>query len=353
MTERLGVVVIGGAGYVAGEMLRLVTQHPALELLGAASDSRAGQPIARSFPHLAPVLGEARFLERSALLGGVSDADVGVLSAAPHGVSAAAIAAAIAEAEDRGARPIVVDVSADFRFSDAGSFASIYGTAHGAPTLLPRFTCALPEHLAGAPTGRCVAHPGCFATAMLLGLLPLVRAGVVAGDVAASGVTGSTGAGRQPVATTHHPERHANLFAYKPLAHRHAPEVEDVCRRLAGEAPRVRFVPHSGPFARGIHMTLHVPLVAARTADALRDTLAGYYADRPFVRVVDGTPRLKDVVGTNYAEIGVAGAGEWAAVLVTIDNLIKGAAGGALQWLNRMAGLPETAGLTAPAVGWS
>ena len=170
-----------------------------------------------------------------------------------------------------------------------------------------------------------------------------------------SGITGSTGAGRTPIATTHHPERHSNLFAYNPLQHRHAPEVVQICRELTGVAPDLHFVPHSGPFARGIHMTLQGQLAPA----ADRPTSCGrpsrsFYAGQEFVRVVDGTPRVKDVAGSNYCHIGVATSGDGRSfvVLVAIDNLVKGAAGGAVQWMNRLLGLPESAGLTAPALGW-
>jgi len=189
---------------------------------------------------------------------------------------------------------------------------------------------------------------------MLAGLVPLLKLGLADGPVYAAGITGSTGAGRTPIATTHHPERNSNLFAYNPLQHRHAPEVVGICRELTGIAPDLNFVPHSGPFARGIHMTLQGRLARPQTSDQLREALAGFYADQPFVRVVDGAPRVKDVAGSNYCHIGAATSGNGLSfvVLIVIDNLVKGAAGGAVQWMNRLLGLPETAGLAAPAPGW-
>src|SRR5690606_10405377 len=162
----------------------------------------------------------------------------------------------------------------------------------------------------------------------------------------------STGAGRSPLPTTHHPERHSNLFAYKPLGHRHGPEVVKLCGRLTGTEPALHFVPHSGPFARGIHMTLQAKLSRAVDTEALRAAFGDFYRDRPFVRVLGDMPRVKNVAGSNYAEIGVAAGGGAAVVCVVVDNLLKGAAGGAVQWMNRLKGWPETTGLVTPAVGW-
>ncbi|MDH5255589.1 MAG: N-acetyl-gamma-glutamyl-phosphate reductase, partial [Gammaproteobacteria bacterium] len=263
------------------------------------------------------------------------------------------VATMLQAAEASGTKLTVVDASSDFRFRNAADFEAVYGQPHGAPGLLPRFTCALPEHVAGIP-GPHVGHPGCFATSMLAGLVPLLRLGLADGPVYATGITGSTGAGRTPIPTTHHPERHSNLFAYNPLKHRHAPEVVHICRELTGVAPELNFVPHSGPFARGIHMTLQGRLTRTQTSDQLREAFAQSYAGQEFVRVVDGAPRVKDVAGSNYLHMGAATSGDGRSfvVLVTVDNLVKGAAGGAVQWMNRLLGLPESAGLAAPAPGW-
>jgi N-acetyl-gamma-glutamyl-phosphate reductase len=188
---------------------------------------------------------------------------------------------------------------------------------------------------------------------MLMAAVPLLKLGLAGPDLFAVGITGSTGAGRTPIATTHHPERHANLLAYQPLAHRHAPEVMGICEQVTGTRPRLHFVPQSGPFARGIHMTVQATLAKPIGADALRSALAGFYAGQEFVTVVDGMPRLKDVVGRNHCQLGVTTDANTAAVVVVEDNLVKGAAGGAIQWLNRKLGFAEGAGLGATAVGWS
>ena len=151
----------------------------------------------------------------------------------------------------------------------------------------------------------------------------------------------------------HHPERQSNLYAYKALEHRHAPEVTGICHDLTGHPPALRFIPHSGPFARGIHMTMQATLKKASSVDVIRDALADFYANSPFILVQDGTPRIKNVVGSNYAHIGVATDADTVAVFVVIDNLVKGAAGGAIQWMNRQLDLSETIGLTAPALAWT
>lgn len=353
MNARVPTLIIGGTGYVAGEFLRLVGQHPGLELAGVSSESQAGTAVSAAFPHLAPVVGDLPFVTQAELAARIRGPKVALFSAAPHVVSAGAVAAMLKAADVAGTALTVVDASSDFRFRDPAEFAAVYRQPHGAPELLPRFTCALPEHVAGIP-GPHVGHPGCFASSMLAGLVPLLKLALLDGPVYATGITGSTGAGRTPIPTTHHPERHSNLFAYNPLKHRHEPEVIQLCRDLTGVTPELHFVPQSGPFARGIHMTLQGRLASARTGDQLREEFARFYAGAPFVRVVDGTPRVKDVAGSNYCHIGAATAadGRSFVVLVTLDNLVKGAAGGSVQWMNRLLGLTETAGLAAPAPGW-
>lgn len=352
MSARVPTVILGGSGYVAGDLLRLVLGHPGLDLVGVMSESQAGSPIVTAFPHLRPLLGERRFQSRDEVLALFARGRLALLSAAPHGASAELLASFITCAHERGTDLTVVDMSADFRFTEAGAYEAVYRHAHGAPGLLAQFTCAVPEHLPAADTPH-IAHPGCFATAMLMAAVPLLKLGLVQPELFAVGITGSTGAGRTPIPTTHHPERTSNLFAYQPLAHRHAPEVAGICERIAGTRPALHFVPQSGPFARGIHMTVQGRLTRALDADALREALRSFYAGSEFVTVVDGMPRVKDVAGSNYCQLGVAADAGSVAVVVVEDNLIKGAAGGALQWLNRKLGLPESTGLLAPAVGWA
>ena len=349
--NRLPVMVLGGSGYVAGELLRLLAAHPRFEVTAVLSESRDRERVGDVFPQLQTSFGDLRFGDRNSLLEQLPAGRLGLFSAAPHGASAALIAEFVQAAAATGTELTVVDVSADFRYANPADYAAVYGQPHGAPALLTQFTAALPEHLAASERPH-IGHPGCFATALLLATVPLLELGLTRGGLYASGVTGSTGSGRSPLATTHHPERHSNLFAYKPLAHRHAPEVTGICAQLTGKRPALHFVPHSGPFARGIHLTLQARLEQKQSADELRAALAGFYANGQFVQVRDGTPRIKDVVGSNFAHLGVATDGDAVAVFVVIDNLVKGAAGGAIQWMNRQLGLPESTGLDAPAIAW-
>ena len=345
-------IVLGGSGYVAGELLRLLIGHPQFSLIGVMSESRAGERVCDTFPQLQSSLGDMIFTTRKDLQQIMGPGPLALFSAAPHGASAALIAEFVEQAKARDCELSVVDVSADFRFSDRDAYARVYGTEHGAPELLGDFTSALPEHLPRGSTPH-VGHPGCFATTLLLACVPLMQLGISTPDLYATGITGSTGSGRTPGPGTHHPERHSNLFAYKALAHRHAPEVVEICQSLTGQRPRLHFVPHSGPFARGIHLTVLAKLQREMTAAALRGALADFYSKAEFVSVREGMPRLKDVVGSNYCHIGVSVEDDTAAVFVVIDNLIKGAAGGAIQWMNRLHGLPENTGLTMPAIGWT
>jgi N-acetyl-gamma-glutamyl-phosphate reductase len=348
--NKIATLVIGGTGYVSGELLRLILDHPQLELRAVASQSQAGERIASVFPHLASKLGDLSYVGRDTLAEHLTG-KVAVFSAAPHGASAPMISELIATAKAYDCEINIVDASADFRFTSASAWEAVYGQPHGAPELISEFATGLPEHV-DAPGKQHVGHPGCFATAMLLSIVPLLKLDLTEPTVAAMGITGSTGSGRTPIATTHHPYRHANLYAYKPLEHRHAPEVVEMCASASNVEPTLNFVPHSGPFARGIHMTVQATLQRSANAEEIKQQFAEFYNAHPFVTVVDGTPRLKDVVGTNHAQIGIAVNGNALVVFCTIDNLVKGAAGGALQWMNRLLGLPETSGLEAVAPGW-
>jgi N-acetyl-gamma-glutamyl-phosphate reductase common form len=397
------VLVLGGSGYVAGEALRLLAGHPRLLMAGVISESQPGQLVAEAFPHLASAYPGVRFssieevprlIELAAQVAGDGGAtgsgaaggaeraagaagggQVAALCAAPHGAAAKLVDLLLAAAEGAGSRLRVVDLSADFRFAAAADYERVYGHAHGAPGRLPRFRCALPEHAdlafamsaAGAAPGgegsalgaEHVGHPGCFPTAVLLAAVPLVRLGWVEPSLHVVAVTGSTGAGRTPSPSTHHPARRSNLFAYNPLAHRHEPEMRALAAAAAGQPMVIHFVPQAGPFARGIYATLQARLLRpapaghdAEQAAAVTADLARFYAAAPFVDVIAEPPRLQDVVGTNRCRIGVAVAGDRLVAFSAIDNLTKGAAGGGIQWLNRLLGFPETAGLTQPGIGW-
>jgi N-acetyl-gamma-glutamyl-phosphate reductase len=348
-----GAVVLGATGYVGGELLRLIAGHPVFDLVAAVSESRAGDPIATVFPQLAPAYGERPFAAHDAWLDGIAaDAELAVFSAAPHGASAAMIASVLAAAGKKNISARVVDASADFRYANREDYEFVYGGTHGAPQLLADFACAVPEHLPATDATH-IGHPGCFATAILLASVPLLRSELTTPELFVTGITGSTGSGRSPQAGTHHPERHSNLYAYKPLSHRHAPEIESLATAASGRRPTINFVPHSGPYARGIFATVQSKAGAGASADDVRAAFEAAYRDAAFVRVVDGSPKLKNVVASNMAEIGIAVSGDTVVVMCAIDNLVKGAAGGAVQWMNRLFGEPETAGLELLAPAWT
>jgi [amino group carrier protein]-6-phospho-L-2-aminoadipate/5-phospho-L-glutamate reductase len=344
------VTVIGGAGYVAGELVRLLLQHPQVTECVVTSRSQAGKPIGEIHPALAPVT-NARF--SGATPGEAARGRDVVFLALEHGESSKA-AAGVLEAGPG----LVVDLAADFRVQDLRLYERHYGT-HPAPELVHRFRYGLADVLGPALRGAgAIAAPGCFATAAQLALYPLARAGL---DVTASlfAVTGSSGAGAQPKPTTHHPSRAHNLFAYSALAHRHEAEILQGWREWTGRADAtVRLMAHSGPFVRGIYLTLHAFLPEEATiSTGSSGTVANRwfkdaYAGRPFVRVLDAPPELTHAVGTNYVLIHAleSGDGRELQVSVAIDNLIKGGAGQAIQAMNLALGIDECAGLTATGI---
>ena len=346
-------IVLGGTGYVAGELLRLIAGHPALALAAVLSDSQPGQRIAAAFPHLRSAYPETVFAS-------LDDIEVlvrrtprlALFSAAPHGVSAAIVDQLLSAAHAAGSTIHCVDISADYRYSSAAAYERVYKHPHGAPARIRDFTCAVPEHLRESPTPH-VAHPGCFATATLLASMPLLSLGLIVPQLFVAGITGSTGSGRKPTEGTHHPQRHGDLFAYGALAHRHEPEIAACAKAGSGVAAQFNFVPHSGPFARGIHVTVQAalknPLSSAQALEGLRD----FYAASAFINVSTTAPRVKDVASSNYANLSAVTNGNSIAVMCAIDNLNKGAAGGAVQWMNRLLRLDETTGLRAPAPGWT
>jgi len=341
----MNVAVVGAAGYAGGELLRLLYQHPEVRECVATSRSRGGSPVAEAHPALWAV-SDARF--SSATPGEIARGRDVVFLCLEHGESSR-VAAEVFAAKPK----LVVDLAADFRVRDRALYERYYGP-HPAPELLPRFCYALADVLGPALRGAgALAAPGCFATAAELALYPLARAGL---DVSPSifAVTGSSGAGVQPKPTTHHPMRAHNLFAYSVLGHRHEAEVLQSWRQWIGRPDAtVRLLTHSGPFVRGIYLTLHAylpPDRAVSTGDPGTSAAAWFreaYADRPFVRVLDAPPELTHSVGTNYALIHAAESddGTEVQVSVAIDNLVKGAGGQAVQAMNLALGIEETAGL--------
>ncbi|HEY6125123.1 MAG TPA: hypothetical protein VIV63_10755, partial [Steroidobacteraceae bacterium] len=242
MANKIPAIVLGGTGYVSGELLRLILGHPDFTLAGVMSDSSPGEPAGKSFPHLAGVLGTTAFksqVEIAALI--AKEPTSAVFCAAPHGAAAALIDSLLKAAEAAGTKPRFVDISADFRFATAAGYEAVYKHPHGAPHRLAQFTCAVPEHLKKVSTQH-VGHPGCFSTAILLASVPLLSSGIAEPTLFVSGVTGSTGSGRKPVEGTHHPTRHSDLYSYGALGHRHTPEITALAKAASGVEAEFAFV---------------------------------------------------------------------------------------------------------------
>jgi N-acetyl-gamma-glutamyl-phosphate reductase common form len=358
VSARVPAVILGGSGYVAGEVLRLLAGHDGIWPRAVISESQAGEPVEAVFSHLAGCYPELRMSRREDLRGLFeswpatrSENRVAVFCAAPHGAAAEMLDEVLGVAESVHLKPVAVDLSADFRFATAEAYQEVYGHPHGAPRRLASFTCAVPEHLARTPPGH-VAHPGCFTTSVLLAIVPLLALGLVEPSVSVVATTGSTGSGRTPSAGTHHPARRSNLYAYNPLRHRHAPEMKALAAAASGVEPEIHFIPQSGPYARGIYATVQARLVRHLPASEVRGALADFYQGSRFVRALADPPRLQDIVGTNRCHLGVAVDGTYLAVFSTLDNLVKGAAGGGVQWMNRLLGMDEAKGLEQAGVGW-
>jgi N-acetyl-gamma-glutamyl-phosphate reductase len=337
--KRFRAAIYGGSGFAGAELVRRLLMHPNVELVRVSSIDHVGEPLSAAHPHLEGVTDlvfEPFSAEASA-----RDVDV-VLLGLPHTASIGVVESLLDGATK------VIDMSGAFRLADPAVYARYYGGEHPRPDLFERFVYGLPEQnrerIGGA---RFVASPGCFATTIELALLPLARAGLLAGSVSVVGITGSSGSGVTPTVTTHHPTRAQNLRAYKPLEHQHVPEIERTLSAASGKPVRVDFVPVSAPLTRGIFATAfaRVPdrVTSAEIARVYRDA----YRDEPFVRVPQKRlPEVVAVAGSNFAEVGVTvGPAEDGARLVTafgaLDNLVKGGAGQAIQNMNLMLGLDE------------
>ena len=338
MTDRLRIAVLGASGYTGADLVRLALGHPCLEIAALSANARAGQAMADVWPHFAPYPSLPRLVRAEDIDWSGIDAVFGCL---PHATSAALLATL--------AGPRVVDLSADFRLRDAAIYDEWYGGSHPAPALLAKAVYGLTEFARpDLPGARLVACPGCYPTAVLLAVLPLVEAGLIdPARISVNAMSGVSGAGRGL--------KEGNLFAevaegvhpYGLGHHRHMPEIEQEIGRRAGHDVRISFTPHLVPINRGELVTIAVETGA--TVAALRAALHARYIDEPFVHLLpDGVaPATRMVRGSNHAVLNVFAdrlPGR-ALVVAAIDNLVKGSSGQAVQNLNLMFDLPETSGL--------
>jgi N-acetyl-gamma-glutamyl-phosphate reductase len=337
--------VVGASGYSGAELVSLLSLHPETRLQAVVGDSSAGRAWESLHPARAHHFrGTMQAFDADALAG----LDV-VFLALPHGASARAAAAL------RGRVGHVIDLSGDLRLPDADSYRAWYGQEHPAPELLGQAAYGLPELFGCAlPGASLVACAGCYATVSQLAAAPAIDAeGEGPAAVTISAMSGTTGAGRKADLALSFSEVAGNLRAYRVGRHQHAPEIAQGLTRYSGRRARVTFVPHLVPIARGILATVVVANERALSQDALLDRFRAAYAGKPFVRVLDPRERLPevtDVVGTNFCTLApVVDAGAGTLVIVgVIDNLVKGAAGQAVQVMNVVLGLPETTGLLPP-----
>jgi N-acetyl-gamma-glutamyl-phosphate reductase common form len=336
--------IFGASGYAGGELLRLLLDHPKAEPVAVISRSQAGQAVSNVHTHLSR-LTDLTFV--SELPRGADEPEV-IFLAGAHGYASEVAPALL----DTGIP--VVDLSADFRLKDPVAFEKFYGPPTPAFARRHEFVYGLPELFREQiASSRAVASPGCFATASILALAPLWKKGLVAdaAPVSVFAITGSSGAGVHPSPTTHHPRRASAFFAYSIEGHRHLPEIEESLSAVGSPAAgRIVFQTHSAPLVRGIFATAMVPLKSAMDRAALKALYDEAYGSEFFIRMVEGSPDVAAVKGTNFADIGVASRGETAEVFIAIDNLVKGAAGQAIQAMNIMFGIPEVTGLKMTGV---
>ena len=332
----IDVGVFGSTGYTGAELIRLLTRHERIRLRFATSVSQAGQSLADVFPG-APAVKLTSPAEAP-----LGEIDVAFLCL-PHSQSALVAVDAL----QAGSR--VIDLSADFRLRDPDTYQQWYGVPHPAPSLLSEAVYGLSEIARDAlPDARLVANPGCYPTAVLLGLYPLMSNEVVDGTVIVDAKSGVSGAGRKPNLGTHFVEVADNLKPYNiGRTHRHLPEMEQMLSSWSEDSPKLIFSPHLLALPRGLLTTIYVPTRSRWNLAQLHVLLSVSYADEPFIEILPiGEPAtLRHVNHTNRCAIGLAYADGIAIITVAIDNLLKGASGQALQNMNIMFGLNETAGL--------
>lgn len=339
---RVGIVNV--TGYAGVELARLLSRHPEVELVSVSGRSAAGRKLGSVFPHLSHL--------NLAVTSELDKVDF-AFSALPHKESAPVVAKLI----ESGAR--VVDISADFRLKDSALYPEWYGFSHPEPSLLSEAVYGLPElYRKDIARARLVANPGCYPTSAILGLAPVMKAGLIGSHVIIDSKSGVSGAGRSLSMASHYCEATDDTSAYAIEGHRHLPEIEQELARFMHEAkPVLTFVPHLVPMTRGILTTVYAPLsgrleASKSSINELRMLYQDFYDDAPFVSVPADPPHTKHTWGSNmcfiYPTIDLRSGR--VIIISAIDNLVKGAAGQAVQNMNIMLGLPETMGLEGSAV---
>jgi N-acetyl-gamma-glutamyl-phosphate reductase common form len=336
-SSRLRVAIFGGSGYGGAELLRLLLMHPHVEIALVTANEHAGQAVSEVHRNLYG-LTDLRFAVAPKDSESLSNLDFIFLSL-PHGQ-------AIDIVPGLPPRVKVIDLSGDFRLRDREVFEKHYGREHTAMSAQAGFVYGLTEtNREAIRTATRISNPGCFATATLLGLAPLVARNLINGRVIVDAKTGSSGSGAKAAANTHHPQRMNSFYAYKPFTHQHVPEIEQELRAVGDFTSELVFMTHSLPVARGIFTSIYVETRSELTTEDVRAVYADFYQDSFFVRLTTASPDINWVKTTNFCDIGFATRANQLVVFTAIDNLVKGAAGQAVQNMNLMAGLDEKTGL--------
>jgi len=334
---KLKIAIFGGSGYGGSELLRILLLHPNAEIKFVTANEHAGKAVSEVHRNLLG-LTDLKFTKAPDDLEGLANLDCAFF-ALPHGQ-------AMDLAPRLPSNVKIIDLSGDFRLSDPMTFAQHYGRAHAAMDAQSQFVYGLTEtNREVIKTARCIANPGCFATATLLGLAPLVANDLLSGRVIVDAKTGSSGSGAKPAANTHHPQRSNSFYAYKPFTHQHVPEIEQELKSVGEWSNELIFMTHSLPVARGIFASIYAETKNEISSVDVRAMFADFYRESFFVRLVEGSPDINWVKTTNFCDIGFAARGRQLVVFTAIDNLVKGAAGQAVQNMNLMFGLDEKTGL--------
>jgi len=336
------VGIIGASGYGGSELLRILLFHPQIELALVTANEHAGKRVDSVHPNLTK-LTDLRFdsMPDPRELEGLDCVFLGL----PHGA-----AMQIVPSIPRSVK--VIDLSGDFRLNDADAFKRFYGREHTAMETQRDFVYGLTEvNRNQIKEATRIANPGCFATALELGLFPLVASDLVKGKVVADMKTGSSGSGAKPAVNTHHPKRANSFYAYKMFEHQHQPEVEQLLASVNASWSsdcNLVFQVHSIPVVRGIFASIYVTPTKSMARDEVSDLFRDYYGTEFFIRLVEGSPDINWVKNTNFVDVGYAAMGDTVIVFVALDNLVKGAAGQAVQNMNLMFGIAEHTGLVLP-----
>ena len=332
--NKIRVAIFGGSGYGGSELLRILLFHPHVEVVFVTANEHAGKAVGEVHRNLNG-LTDLNFVVAPESIDHVDC----VFLALPHGQAMDIVPRLPKDVK-------AIDLSGDFRLRDQNIFEKHYKLQHTAMNAQAEFVYGLTEtNREAIRSARLIANPGCFATATLLGMAPLVANGLLSGRVVVDAKTGSSGSGAKAAANTHHPQRMTSFYAYKPFTHQHVPEIEQELAHVGDWTNELVFMTHSLPVARGIFASIYAEARNDVTEAELRTIFADYYRDSFFVRVVSGSPDINWVKTTNFCDIGFATRGKQIVIFSAIDNLVKGAAGQAVQNMNLMFGLDETTGL--------